>query len=49
MNRSALSATELVWNSDTYTVVASAGDIGAESICNEASREASIVTPPSSA
>ena len=49
MYRSARNATAFIWNIDAYTVVASTGDAGALSICSEASVEASIVTPPSSA
>ena len=43
MYRSARNATAFIWNMDAYTVVASAGEAGALSICSEASVEASIV------
>src|SRR5262252_1351256 len=49
MYRSALSPTKLFCQSDARIVVASAGLSGAESICTDASRDTSIVTPPSSA
>src|SRR6188768_3084521 len=50
MKRSARSAVKLSWNIEVQTVVAgSAGFTGASFICNVASRDTSIVTPPSSA
>ena len=49
MNRSARKPIKLFCQNDVMTVVASAGLSGAESICTDASRLASIVTPPSSA
>src|SRR4029453_8575762 len=47
--RSARMPTRLDCQSEVMTTVASGGLIGAESICNEASRLTSIATPPSSA
>src|SRR5262245_59966407 len=47
--RSARNLTRLSCQRLTRTVVASGGDVGALSICSDASRDASIVTPPSSA
>src|SRR5262245_37296879 len=49
MNRSARNPTRFACHNDVNTVVASGGFVGAESICSDASRETSIVTPPSSA
>src|SRR5262252_4676429 len=49
INRSARNPTRLFCQSDVRTVVATAGLSGAPSICTDASRLTSIVTPPSSA
>src|SRR5262245_668438 len=49
MKRSAFSAIKFICHSDCMLVLAVGGESGAVSICNDASRDASIDTPPSSA